>query len=271
MKKINRRKSLPDKEEFIKYYYSVSRDELKSILGISDDMVRRCIEEFNLELRCPYYSTSRKKKYVSREDLYNYYITENHSNKETQKYFNLGSSSLTRLLREYEIDKRYEMDGRRKAEVDINLLYQYYIVENHTYGDTIKKFNIGHRLFYSLSKEYPELVKPKNLMLENVEKEILNRYGKLGFPISNAEQRCVDKLKQLYGDDKVIQQYKDIVRYPFKCDIYLVDFDLFIECNFNWTHGPHPFDSNNKDDVDLLSMWRSKTSGDDYWSDAIEV
>lgn len=224
---------MPDKEDFIKYYYSVSRKELKSILKISDDMIERCLEEFNLELKCPYYSIiNRNKKYIDKEKLYTYYVIENHSNKDTQKHFNIGSSSLTRLLREYNIDKRYEIDGKRKDLIDINLLYKYYIIENHTYKETLDKFNIGHSIFYKLCNDYPELIKPKNLVQDNVDKEILSRYGKLGFPISPAEQRCVDKLKRLYGDNKVIQQYKDS-RYPFKCDIYLVDFDIFIECNFN--------------------------------------
>ena len=38
-------------------------------------------------------------------------------------------------------------------------------------------------------------------------------------------------------------------RYPFLCDFYIEKLDLFIEYNGHWTHGSHPFDINNKNDI----------------------
>ena len=29
-------------------------------------------------------------------------------------------------------------------------------------------------------------------------------------------------------------------RYPFACDFYISSLDLFIECNYHWTHGGKP-------------------------------
>ena len=48
--------------------------------------------------------------------------------------------------------------------------------------------------------------------------------------------------------------------YPFNCDFYFPDNDLYLEIKAHWTHGGHPFDSTNKDDLLLLEQWKSKNT-----------
>ena len=55
------------------------------------------------------------------------------------------------------------------------------------------------------------------------------------------------------------RQYKSSI-YPFNCDFYFPDNDLYLEINAHWTHGGHPFDSTNKDDLLLLEQWESKNT-----------
>ena len=43
------------------------------------------------------------------------------------------------------------------------------------------------------------------------------------------------------------------------CDFYIKELDLFIELNSHYTHGKHPFDENNKEDVELLNKYKTKT------------
>ena len=54
-------------------------------------------------------------------------------------------------------------------------------------------------------------------------------------------------------------QYKSEL-YPFCCDFYFPDNDLYLEINAHWTHGYHPFDSTNKDDLLLLEQWKKKNT-----------
>ena len=63
-------------------------------------------------------------------------------------------------------------------------------------------------------------------------------------------------------------QYKSKV-YPFNCDFYFPDNDLYLEINAHWTHGGHPFDSTNKDDLLLLEQWKSKNTG--FYNNAVIV
>ena len=70
-------------------------------------------------------------------------------------------------------------------------------------------------------------------------------------------------LKEKYPD--VIYQYKSIV-YPFMCDFYIPSLDLYIECNYHWTHGCHPY-LGTQDDLKLIEYWKSKNT--QYYNNAI--
>ena len=70
------------------------------------------------------------------------------------------------------------------------------------------------------------------------------------------------------NDIKYISQYRSD-DYPFACDFYLPDKDLYIEINAHWTHGGHPFDSTNKDDLLLIEQWKLKNTK--FYDNAIET
>lgn len=84
--------------------------------------------------------------------------------------------------------------------------------------------------------------------------------GSIGYWISKREQEIADYCKQKFNE--VYQQYREDDRYPFNCDIYIKDVDVFIEyqgCHF---HGKHPFDPNSKEDQIRLQKMidKSKTN-----------
>lgn len=56
--------------------------------------------------------------------------------------------------------------------------------------------------------------------------------------------------------------------YPFACDFYIIDKNLYVEIQGNWTHGPHPFDKNNKEDISILNNWKEKNTP--YYLSAIK-
>jgi len=78
------------------------------------------------------------------------------------------------------------------------------------------------------------------------------------FKESKTEKIIFEFLKTLYPD--TIYQYKDEIRYPFKCDFYIPSLDVFIEYNGYWTHGKHPFNPESKEDVSILSKWKDKNT-----------
>ena len=64
---------------------------------------------------------------------------------------------------------------------------------------------------------------------------------------SKQEDNTYLKLITLFGLSDIKRQYKSIA-YPFACDFYIVSLDIYIECNYHWSHGNHPFDINNVED-----------------------
>ena len=84
---------------------------------------------------------------------------------------------------------------------------------------------------------------------------------------SKAENRCYDFLNNLYN----VQRNYTSELYPFDCDFYIESLDLYIECNFHWTHGYHWFDPTNEDDINKLNLWKEKSVTSDYYKKAIET
>lgn len=83
---------------------------------------------------------------------------------------------------------------------------------------------------------------------------------------SKPEEMIYQKLCEKY--DNVKRQYKSEL-YPYRCDFYISEKDLYIECNFHWTHGNHLFDENNEDDIQKLNTWKSKNTH--YYKCAIKT
>lgn len=77
-----------------------------------------------------------------------------------------------------------------------------------------------------------------------------------------------------YFYDNISKNYKVLYNvisdnYPYLCDFYIFDLDLYIELNLTWTHGWHYFDETNLDDVNKLQEMKSKHN--DYYDNAIDV
>ena len=66
----------------------------------------------------------------------------------------------------------------------------------------------------------------------------------------------------------VLRQYSSD-KYPFNCDFYIKSLDLYIECNFHWTHGGHFFDASNLDDQVKVQKWKDK--GTKFYDNAIKT
>jgi len=77
--------------------------------------------------------------------------------------------------------------------------------------------------------------------------------------VSKLEMKFYDFLLTIYDKDDIDQQHKDD-NYPFFCDFYIKSKKQYIELNGFWTHGEHPFDKTNKDDLDRLERLKQKAA-----------
>lgn len=146
----------------------------------------------------------------------------------------------------------------------------------------IQKYGVSS---YSKTEEFKELMSSRSIQ-EKREETFLRLYGvsnysqtdewkekvyltkkkNNSFNISKQEEYVFSELKKLYPN--VIHGYKS-GEYPFLCDFYIPEKDLYIECNFHWTHGNHFFEENNPLDIEKLELWKSKNSK--YYNNAIKT
>lgn len=110
-----------------------------------------------------------------------------------------------------------------------------------------------------------DVVKLKNSE-ENKKKQYNTKKKNNTFNTSKIEQELEIELRKIFP--KLKTQYKS-KNYPFHCDYYIPELDLYIEYNGTWTHGFHFFDKDNQEDLDKLEKWKNKNSK--YYNSAIKT
>ena len=138
--------------------------------------------------------------------------------------------------------KKYGVDNVKKSE----------LIKKHTIEHNIEKYGVEYptQLQSTIDKIYESKTKHKT------------------HTCSKEEDKVYELLKTMYNN--IRRQYKS-EDYPFACDLYIADNDLYIECNFHWTHGKHGFDKNNPDDIKKLNLWKKRSKEKDYYISAINV
>ena len=124
---------------------------------------------------------------------------------------------------------------------------------------TIDKYGVEHPM-------KSDIIKKKFDWKGMVEHQIDTKHKNNTFNTSKLEIQSYNILKEKYPDVKY--QHKDKDRYPFVCDFYIPNLDLFIECNYHWTHGRKPFEGMKEDNV-IINKWKSKNTR--FYDNAIET
>ena len=117
---------------------------------------------------------------------------------------------------------------------------------------SLLRYGVEH---YSQSQEFKDYIHKHHK--EIVEKGNKTKRKNGTFNTSKPEQESYRLLLEKFPD--IQKEYKE-ERYPFNCDFYIPSIDLFIECQYHWTHGDHPFDINNELDVELSEEWKNSES-----------
>ena len=120
--------------------------------------------------------------------------------------------------------------------------------------------DVRQRLSNSLKKAYQEHSKAIQQKRHSTMK------ANNSFNSSKPEQYIKEILEQTFN--KVHYQYRSNL-YPFNCDFYIEDLDLFIELNFHWTHGGRLFNSICQDCLKQLNDWQEKAKSSKFYQNAI--
>lgn len=121
---------------------------------------------------------------------------------------------------------------------------------------------------YAKSQESKDRYKDAKYVKKITEKQYLTKKQNNSFIFSKPEDLCYDLLLTKYSKEDVKRQYNTPL-YPFDCDFYIKPLDLYIECNFFWTHGGEPFDKNNPKHITQLNLWKEKNTK--FFNNAIDT
>lgn len=139
---------------------------------------------------------------------------------------------------------------------------------------------------YVQSDEYKERL---DSIMDKVRQTNMSRYGAPVYTQSDEYKQNVDDIqsriiatkfqkgvlntstveKHVKGFDNFESQYNKDARYPYLCDFYDKERDLFIEVNASWTHGYHWYDV--EKDVAVCTKWKAKSEDSTYYANALEV
>ena len=123
--------------------------------------------------------------------------------------------------------------------------------------------------WYFQSDECRRILEEKYKNYEWVQSIKEKRYNTLKknntFNTSKIEEQLKSYLNSL-GVNYEHQYTSD--QYPFNCDFYFPDKDLYVEIQGSWTHGHHPF-LGSEEDQQLLEKWKLKNT--DYYNAAIDT
>ena len=109
---------------------------------------------------------------------------------------------------------------------------------------------------FAKTDKYKELFN-NQYYVNNIQNKIyLTKKQNNSFNISKQEDEVYNLLLSKFNN--VLRQYKSM-EYPYNCDFYIPDLDLYIEYNGNWTHGGMPYNKDNPNCIDLLNKWKLKS------------
>lgn len=228
------------------------------------------------------FGQAHRKTIIDEQEVLNYYAE--HTFGATYSKFHIKPTRLEALLNKYGISRHSKEQTKKFADADklktiqtkqlantvqVQAVIQYY--KNHSDSATILAHHISkkHLLLILAANNIPQHTHEENYQFATAEICKTKARNK-SFNISKAEDCYYLQLCEQYGKENILRQYKD-PRYPFNCDFYVKSQDLFIEFNKHWTHGPHPFDAQNNNDIALLKIWQERASKSQYYRSAIDV
>ena len=235
-----------------------------------------------LHFGSPYYFSSEKCIYNSHTEI------ANNKRKQTclEKY---GVEYIIDLYRDtlYSDTIRNKIKQTCLEKYGVEYVLQSDIIKNKSIQTCLEKYGVEYVLQSDIIKnksiqtclekygvEYYQQTLQGKLHLSNImkSKEVQNKINNTkkknnSFHTSKIEQQFKEYLEQNYPND-FEYQYKSKL-YPFNCDFYIKSLDLYIEIQGSWTHGKHPFDENNYEDINKLNIMKSKNTK--YYQNAIYV
>ena len=263
----------PPRED-IQYLYhecNLTTKPIASILNVSDGKVSTIIKYYGLRKTQEQINYSRSLQWQNYSDEYKKQRIQNVRNGFTKEI----RDKLSRNTREYKANKteeeklqiiekfKYTWCHRTQDEIDSRVQKLRDAYHNVSPEDREKITNKFRKTFAETWSK--KTVEEKQSYINKMQ-ETKRQNGT--FNTSRKENMIYEKLKNIFPS--VQRQYKSEV-YPFACDFYIPELDLYMEFQGNWTHGGLPYQQGNPICDEQLKHWQEKSIHSQFYINAIDV
>ena len=133
-----------DRQELYEVYIKQDHNmfDTAKYFNVGEETISRYCKLYNIHKDKNHYDLKKKIK-INKDDLYQYYIIENHSNDETALHFNIHERTLRRRLREFNIQKSVDLQvkcsQKHQKEKYGNLFTRSEYYKKHIVSGMVKK------------------------------------------------------------------------------------------------------------------------------------
>ena len=228
------------------YSRTCSLQCLGKIQDIKDKRYETNIERYGVKVPSQLKEFQEKQKQTTFERYGNYNNYEKYKQTCLEKfgvdnYFKIPGFNQSQPEKYKKISE--SLKGRKHPNMNVNM--------KQRINTCLERYGVEH---YVQSEEYKQ--RQKNITDKVFETKKLNGTTNT----SKAENEIYELLKTRYKE--VIREYKS-EKYPFHCDFYIPEIDLYIEYQGFFSHGFKAF-FNTKDDLEFLKKWGKKKNSDFY-------
>lgn len=216
-----------------------------------------------------------------KEDLEQLYFVKNWTLVEISEYLKRTRRTIITWFNEYNIpkkDKSKILETRKRTNLKkFGVDNPFKDVERVKQG-CIKKFGVDNifknkeYIKQALKNKYGVDNPSQSKFIQN--KKYITMNTNHTYNTSQKEENAYNKLVEKFGRENIKRQYNS-KEYPFACDFYIIPKELYIECNYHWTHGMEgkkicaPYNKDNLEHNKLLAKWKQKNTI--YYNNAIQV
>lgn len=275
---------------------NLTQSKIAETLNVKLSVIKSLLEAYKIYKPSELLSKAQLKVDITKEEFEDLYIKQNLSVKEMCLKLNCSSNTIHRLRKKYGIKKPNDLrikNFSKKLKGRVSPMKGKRFTNEHKkkISEKLKgnKNQAGRIVSEKTREKLRKALTGKKHSIESIKRGIetrrkngtLNTYSlqsklkeyetkrKRGtFNSSKPEKEILSKLNKKFKDVKY--QYRSNL-YPFQCDFYIPEKDLYIEYQGSWTHGFKPYEQKNLDCIAQLTRWKEKINSSSYYQNAIKV
>lgn len=198
------------------------------------------------------------------------HMKDTNSKRTKEFYIERKKKYIKTMLEKYGVESNAQLEKNREQarKTALKTWNNKTEEEKLKFGQKMKEINTGRPSVSGFANKTEE---EKNLIKR---KQYETKKKNHSFNSSTPEEKIKSIIVKKFPNFKY--QYRS-EKYPFSCDFYIPELDLYIEYQGIWTHGKisheilGPFNKNDRKHQEVLSIWQEKAKISKFYKIAIQV